>query len=109
MRAGDRTAAALFVERFAPQIRRRIRGKLNPAMRRLFDSQEILSTLGRRLDAFIGAGRLSGGSLNQLWSLPFRIADNSLIEKARVFRSREGKEGEDSSLAQRRASRLREI
>ena len=108
MRAGDRTAAALFVERFAPQIRRRIRGKLNPAMRRLFESQEILSTFGRRLDTFIGTGRLNAESVPQLWSLLFRIADNSLIEKARVFRRLEAREGEDSVLAHRVAQRLRD-
>jgi len=107
MRAGDRTAAAEFVERFGPRIRRRIRGKLNPAMRRLFDSQEIMSTLGRRLDAFIGAGRLNAGSINQLWALLLRMADNSLIEKARVFRGLEAKEGEDSPLAHSVAQRLR--
>src|SRR5438046_3107354 len=91
MRAGDRTAAAEFVSRFAPRIRRRIRGKLNPAMRRLFDSQEIMSTLGRRLDAFIGSRQLNADSMNELWALLFRMADNSLIEKARVFRSLEAK------------------
>src|SRR5262245_42454435 len=85
MRAGDRDAAAEFVARFAPNIRRRIRGKMNPAMRRLFDSQEILSTLVRRLDEFVGAGQLNAESIPQLWSLLFRIADNSLIEKARVL------------------------
>lgn len=109
MRVGDRTAAAEFVERFAPRIRRRIRGKLNPAMRRLFDSQEILSTLGRRLDVFIGTGKLNAASISQLWALLFRIADNSLIEKARVFRSLAAKEGEDSPLAQRVAQKLRDM
>ena len=107
MRAGDRTAAAEFVSRFAPRIRRRIRGKLNPAMRRLFDSQEIMSTLGRRLDVFIGAGRLNAESIDQLWALLIRMADNSLIEKARVFRSLEAKEGEDSPLAHSVARQLR--
>jgi DNA-directed RNA polymerase specialized sigma24 family protein len=106
MRLGDRTAAAEFLSRYGPRIRRRIHGKLNPAMRRLFDSQEIMSTLGRRLDAFIGAGQLGAGSLNELWSLLFRIADNSLIEKARVFRSLEAKEGEDSPFARSVARRL---
>jgi DNA-directed RNA polymerase specialized sigma24 family protein len=107
MRAGDRTAAAEFVSRFAPRIRRRIRGKLNPAMRRLFDSQEIMSTLGRRLDAFIGARRLNAESINQLWGLLIRMADNALIEKKRVFKSLEAKEGEDSPLAREIMERLR--
>lgn len=107
MRSGDRTAAAEFLSRYAPMIRRRVRGKINPAMRRLFDSQEIMSTVGRRLDAFIGAGRLHADSMNQFWALVFRMADNSLIEKARVFRSLEAKEGEDSPFARSVADRLR--
>lgn len=108
MRAGDRAAAAAFLDRFGPRIRRRIHGKLGPAMRRLFDSQEILSTLGRRLDVCVGSGSLRASSLEELWSLVFRIADNSLIEKARVFRSLEAKEGEDSPLAYRVLQRLKE-
>jgi DNA-directed RNA polymerase specialized sigma24 family protein len=108
MRSGDREAAAEFVARFGPRIRRRVRGKLGPAMRRLFDSQEIMSTLGRRLDTFVGSGRLRAGSMPELWALLFRLADNSLVDKARVFRGLEAKEGADSPFAHRMAARLRE-
>jgi DNA-directed RNA polymerase specialized sigma24 family protein len=108
MRSGDREAAAEFLARFGPRVRRRIHGKLGPAMRRLFDSQEILSTLGRRLDICVGSGSLRAASMEELWSLVFRIADNSLIEKARVFRSLEAKEGEDSPLAYRVLQRLKD-
>jgi hypothetical protein len=108
MRAGDRDAAGEFLARFGPRIRRRIHGKLGPAMRRLFDSQEILSTLGRRLDVCVGSGSLRATSIEELWSLVFRIADNSLIEKARVFRSLEAKEGEDSPLAYKVLQRLKD-
>ncbi len=107
MRAGDREAAAVFTQLYGPRIRRRIHGKLGPAMRRLFDSQEILSTLGRRLDALVGSGRLEATAEPQLWSLVFRIADNALVEKARVFRGLQAKEGEESPLAQRMLARLR--
>lgn len=108
MRSGDRAAAAEFIERFGPRIRRRIHGKLGPAMRRLFDSQEILSTLGRRLDVCIRSGSLGATSIDELWSLVFRIADNSLVENARVFRSLEAKEGEDSPLAYRMLQRFKD-
>jgi RNA polymerase sigma-70 factor (ECF subfamily) len=100
LRAGDRAAAAEFISRFGPRIRRRIRGQLAPAMRRLFDSQDILSTLGRRLDAWIAGNQLQAVTASQLWALVFRIADNALIEKARVFRSLQAREGEDSPFAQ---------
>jgi hypothetical protein len=87
MQQGDRAAAAEFMQRFGDRVRRRIRGKLGHGMRRLFDSQEILSTLGRRLDRYIYTGQMKAASLAELWGLVFRIADNSLVEKARVYRS----------------------
>ena len=62
MRAGDRGAAAVFVTRYGSRIRRRIRGKLSRAMRRIFDSQDILSTLGRRLDSFVHSGGVQATS-----------------------------------------------
>jgi RNA polymerase sigma-70 factor, ECF subfamily len=108
MRAGDRAAAAEFLDRYGTRIRRRIRGKLGPAMRRLFDSQEIMSTLGRRLDAFVRTHQLSASSEPQLWSLVFTIADHALAEKARVFQALQRVEGEDSVFAQRVLGRLRE-
>lgn len=107
MRGGDREAAAEFLERFGPRIRRRVRGKLPVPMRRLFDSQEILSTLGRRLDRFVASGRVRANTTGELWSLVFRMTDNSLIEKARLFRSLEKREGEDGAFAQHVLGRLR--
>ncbi len=85
MRTGDRKAAAEFLDRFAPRIRRRVRGRLRPAMRRLFDSQEILSTLARRLDLFVLGGKLTATSEAQLWSLVFTMAQNAVVDKARLF------------------------
>jgi DNA-directed RNA polymerase specialized sigma24 family protein len=108
MRAGDRDAAAEFVTRFGPFIRRRLHGKLGSSMRRIFDSQDILSTLCRRLDVCIRGGSFRAASANELWMVVLKMADNSLIEKARVFRSLEAKEGEDSPLAQRLLQRLRD-
>ena len=108
VRSGNREATAEFINRFGPRIRRRVRGKLSPAMRRLFDSQEILSTVARRLDKLVAAGGLHAESDGQLWSLVFTIAENSLIEKARVFRVLRNKEGEDSELANRMLSRIRD-
>lgn len=107
MQQGDRAAAAEFMQRFGDRVRRRIRGKLGHGMRRLFDSQEILSTLGRRLDRYVCNGQMKATSLPELWGLVFRIADNSLIEKARVFRSLQEREGEDGPVAYTVLQRLR--
>lgn len=107
MRAGDREAAALFITRYGGRIRRRIRGKLSPAMRRIFDSQDILSTLGRRLDHFVLSGKLKAGTEQELWALIFRMADNAVVDKSRLFRRLQQVEKEDSRFARELSSRLR--
>lgn len=107
MRDGDREAAAAFIMRYGSRIRRRVRGKLSPGMRRIFDSQEILSTVGRRLDMYIRDGRMEAASAGQLWALVFRMASNALVDKARVFRRLQTVEGEDGPFAQELLRRLR--
>lgn len=107
MQAGERAAAAEFVLRYESRIRRRIRSKLGPDIRRLFDSLDIVSTIGRRLDLYVMTGQLRVASEGQCLSLLFRMADRALIDKARVVRRLEELEGEDSEFAQQFAQRLR--
>lgn len=108
MRAADREAAAIFITRYESRIRRRVRGKLGKSMRRLFDSQDIVSTLGRRLDVYVRDGRVEAQSEDQLWSLVLRIANNAVIDKARVFRRLELVEGEDGEFARKLLKRWSE-
>ncbi len=108
MRGGDRDAAAAFMSAYGPRIQRRVRGKLSRAMRRVFDSLEILSTVSRRLDSYVHAGRLEARTAPQLWSLVFRITDAAVIDKVRVFKRLERVEGEDSPLAAQLRARLNE-
>jgi DNA-directed RNA polymerase specialized sigma24 family protein len=109
MQAGDRAAAAEFLLRFETRIRRRVRSKLGSDVRRLFDSLDILSTLGRRLDGYVLSGRLRAESEVECLGLLFRIADNALIDKTRLVRRLETLEGEDGEFAQGLAARLRHI
>jgi RNA polymerase sigma factor (sigma-70 family) len=106
LRAGDREAAAEFVRRFGPRLRRRIRSRLGPRMRRIFDSQDILSTLSRRLDAFVQRGQVRVRSERQLWAFLLRMAQNAAIDKQRVIRRLQAVEGEDSPVAIALARRL---
>jgi DNA-directed RNA polymerase specialized sigma24 family protein len=108
MRAGDREAAGAFVMRYGARIRRRVRGKLGPSMRRLFDSLDILSTLGRRLDVYVMDGRMQAADEMQLWNLVFGIADHALVDKARIYRRLLAIEGEDSEFAHQLSVRLRQ-
>lgn len=108
MRAGDRDAAAEFMRRYGSRIRRRVRGKLGPGMRRLFDSQDILSTVGRRLDEYVGSSRVEASNLSQVMALVLRIANNAVVDKARVVRRLERVESEDAPFAQQMRQRLEE-
>lgn len=108
MRAGDRLAAAEFLDRYGSRIRRRIRGKLGPQMRRLFDSMDILSTLTRKVDLYVMSGQFNAVNEAHLWGMLMRMADHALLHKARVFRQLKNVEGEDGAFAQNLAARLRD-
>lgn len=101
MNRGDREAAALFLTKYGPLIQRRIRGKLFASLRRVADSGDILSTLGRRLDLYVMRGRFACHSEAELWSLVQTIARRSTIEKARILNSINRLEREDGPLARR--------
>ncbi|MBL0927610.1 MAG: sigma-70 family RNA polymerase sigma factor [Phycisphaerales bacterium] len=106
MRSGDRDAAAAFLVRFGDRIRSRVRAKLSGRVRRLFDSQDILSTVARRLDRFVLSGQLTAANEPELWALVFRLAEHAVVDKARLLRRLERVEGEDSVFASELRSRL---
>ena len=95
LQAGDRAAAAEFIERYGPLIRRRVRGKLSPTARRVFDSQEILATVARRFDAFVAGHRLTAGDEAGVMSLVLRMAEAAVIDKSRVMQRSRRLEAED--------------
>jgi DNA-directed RNA polymerase specialized sigma24 family protein len=108
LRAGDREAAALFVQHYGPMVRRRVRGKLGASMRRLFDSQDILSTVSRRLDRYVSAGRVRAGTEAELWSLVLRMVDAALVDKVRIVKRLQRVEAEDSDFAGLLLGRLKQ-
>jgi len=99
IRSGDRAAAADFVRKFEPLLRRRIRSRLGRATRRLFDSQEVFSTVCRRLDEFVLSGHVRAASVPEMIALIQIIAQRSVIDKARVVQRLMRVEGEDGPLA----------
>lgn len=99
MRTGDGDAAAEFISAYGPLIRRRVGGKMDGKFRRLFDSQELLSTVGRRLDRYVLSGRIRAETTLQLFILVFRMADAAMVDKARIMRRVDLTESEDSPFA----------
>jgi RNA polymerase sigma factor (sigma-70 family) len=108
MGTGDREALAQFLTQYGPLIRRRVRGKLRASMRRLFDSQDILSTLSRRLDSYVRDGKFQARTEEEFWAMVFTVAHNSVVEKARIVEALRVKEGEDSVFAAWMLSRMRD-
>lgn len=108
MRAGDREAVSEFITHFGELIKRRVRGKLGKGMRRIFDSQEILSTVSRRLDQYVCKGKLQAQDQPQLWSLLTRMIDAALVDKIRVYKRLHAVEQEDSDFARRLLVRMRD-
>lgn len=106
LRGGDRVAAAEFVREYGDLIRRRIRGKLGTSMRRLFDSQDILSTVSRRLDRYVRNGRVQATNESQLWSLVFKIAEVAVVDRVRAYQRLKLAEGEDSPIARELVRRM---
>jgi len=102
----DREAAAEFLRRYEGRIRRRVRSDLNPAIRRLYDSLDIVSTMSRRLDAYVAAGKFESLGVDRAWGLLCRLAEHAVVDKARIVRRAERLEGPDGEFARRMAERL---
>lgn len=99
VRGGSREAGAEFLRRNHGVLRQRIRRRLRHIGRRLFDSQEILSTVFRRLDRMVLRGTVHAINPAALMGLVIEIADHSVVDKARVIDRINRSEGEDSVFA----------
>lgn len=108
VRAGDREAFAIFLQRYGERIRARVRLRLSPSVRRLADSQDMLSTVARRLDRFVRDGRIRASGADELFSLVMTTAHNAILEKHRLVRRLQRVEGPDASWARPLITALRD-
>jgi DNA-directed RNA polymerase specialized sigma24 family protein len=83
-----RSAAAIFLKRHEGAIRRRLRRKIAAATSRIFDTEDLFSTVARRIDQEVEQQRLSTLNEQQLWGLINRIAENCVTDVARAERPR---------------------
>src|SRR5262249_12533541 len=65
------------------RVRAIARRKLTPTSRRVFDSEEVLSSVLRRLDGMAVRGTLRPHSEAELWALIEAIARNTTVSKIR--------------------------
>ena len=106
VRAGDRQAMAEFFEINKSLVRRRVRQRLRHAVRRIFDSQEILSTVWRRLDELVRIGGVRAASPAQLVALMQQVAHHAVIDKGRVLDRLSRVEAPDAEFAVQLRKRL---
>lgn len=99
VRQGDRGAGAEFLRRHADLLRQRVRRRLRRSGRRLFDSQEIISTVSRRFDRMVSSGAVRAPNPASLIGLMVEIADHSVVDKARIIDRIDRVEGEESGFA----------
>lgn len=108
VRAGDREAFAIFLQTYGERIRARVRLRLSPSVRRLADSQDMMSTVARRLDRFVRDGRIRASGADELFSLVLTTAHNAILEKHRLVRRLQRVEGPDAAWARPLISALRD-
>ncbi len=82
MRAGDREAAAEFMMRYGPRLRRRMRSLVGGALRRITDDEDLFSSVARRLDLVVLRHRVNALTAKELWALVGRIAVRAAADKA---------------------------
>jgi DNA-directed RNA polymerase specialized sigma24 family protein len=106
IRAGDREAAAEFLMRNEALLRRRYRNKVGSSLRRIMDSEDLVATLSRRLDAYVASGRVQALTIDQFWTLIHRMVEHLVSDKARVLKRLKRAEADDRALAEALARRL---
>ena len=83
---GDREAAAEFVRRNEGLIRARHRWRLRRQPERLADTDDLLSTVTRRVDRVVATGRLLATGPGRLFEFVNRVAERASLEIVRRSR-----------------------
>lgn len=82
----QRAQAAYLIERQRMGLHARIHRLLSDDARKLTDTEDILSTVRRRVDRIIYEGRLSAASNEQFYSLVHSVVERAILEKIRMGR-----------------------
>lgn len=81
---GDTDAVGEFVSRYGPVIRAHYRRRIGRSMQRLVDSQDLLSTIARRLCQRVSARRVRAADRRELWALVLRIGNGAMVDRIRI-------------------------
>ncbi|CAG1005795.1 hypothetical protein PHYC_03263 [Phycisphaerales bacterium] len=100
MRRGDREATGTFLSRYGGVVRQRCRKNLRAPLRKLTDTEELWSSVARRLDAVVAAGDLRAVSESQFWKLLKVIIRNATVDRARLITRLHEVPADDQPLAE---------
>ncbi len=81
----NRAALAAFVLEHGETIRRVARRKLSNATAGVYDSQDVLSTVLRRVDMLADRGAIRATTEREMLSLIITIAEHAAIDKTRLM------------------------
>jgi DNA-directed RNA polymerase specialized sigma24 family protein len=87
IQGGDRQALAAACVVMESRLRRRFRKRLRPALRRMFDSEDLAATTFLRMDEFLHHGFIRAQTAGDLWMLADGIASNLIAEWERRLAS----------------------
>jgi hypothetical protein len=94
---GSRESIAAFVLGHEDRIRAIARRKLPAGARSAFGTEDVFSTVVRRLDALAARGLVRAESEAQLWALIRRVVENVSLRRARLVESTASRTGEDAA------------
>lgn len=92
----NREQLAAFVLEHSDRVRAIARRKIRTSARSAFGSEDVLSTVLRRLDVLAAEGLVRAKSEAQLWALVRSVAENVSLERVRLLESTLNRTGEDA-------------
>jgi DNA-directed RNA polymerase specialized sigma24 family protein len=99
-RRGVRELVAAFILRHQSRVRRIARRKLTAETCSVFDSEDVLSSVLRRLDGLAARGEVRTESEAELWAMVRTVAANLAVDKSRLVERAKVWEREDALVSQ---------
>jgi hypothetical protein len=101
-----RRSVAQFVLEHSEQIRAMARRKLTAPTRSVYDSEDVLSSVLRRMDNLARQGRLRRDSEAEMMALIATIASNAALSKSKLIERARSQMSEDGAYARELLARL---
>lgn len=96
----NREKLAEFVMDHEHTIRAVARRKLTRGTRAVFDSEDVMATVLRRVDQLAQSGEIRAADEGEMLSLIFRIAENAACSKSRIIELAKSRQHEELAFSQ---------